>query len=65
MLFLLGVAACTGSLEEEEEIPDSASPPFDFLLHAFAAYNKVSTLRHGVDCLAMLESVHFTRVSRS
>ena len=40
VLFLLGVAtvAAAGSLEEEEEIPDSASPPFDFLLQVFAAY---------------------------
>ena len=44
VLFLLGVADGTGSLGEEEEIadPDSASPPLDFLLQAFAACSKTS-----------------------
>ena len=39
VLFLLGLvpaAAAGGSFDDE--IPDSASPPFDFLLHAFAAW---------------------------
>ena len=42
VLFLAGVQADIGSLGEDEDIPDSvsASPPFDFLLQAFAAWIK-------------------------